>query len=118
MSKAGSIATVLRGDNSIAALDLERVRADFPILTQKVHGKPLVYLDNAASAQKPRQVLGAMEEAYETYYANVHRGVHALSQRATDAFEEARRKVARFLNAASDEEIVFTHGATEAINLV
>jgi len=98
--------------------DVERVRADFPILGQQIYGKPLVYLDSAASAQKPRAVLEAMRACYETYYANVHRGVHYLSQRSTDAFEAARDKVAGFINAKSSDEIVFTRGGTEAINLV
>ena len=101
-----------------AVLDIERLRADFPILSQTVHGRPLVYLDNAASAQKPACVLDAMDEAYRTYYANVHRGLHRLSERATDAFEAARAKVASFVNARSADEIVFVRGATEAINLV
>ena len=106
------------GDNFTAAYDIERIRADFPILKQKVYGKPLVYLDNGASAQKPRQVLDAMNEAYETYYSNVHRGVHWTSQTSTEAFEGSRKKVAAFLNAVSENEIIFTRGATEAINLV
>ncbi len=99
-------------------LDVERVRADFPILKQRINGRPLVYLDNAASVQKPVQVLDAMREVYETTYANVHRGVHTLSQRATAVFEAARQKIADFLNADSADEIVFVRGATEAINLV
>jgi cysteine desulfurase/selenocysteine lyase len=98
--------------------DVERVRADFPILSRLVHGKPLVYLDSAASAQKPRAVIDAMTKFYEEDYANIHRGVHFLSQRSTDAFEAARAKVARFLNAAKADEIVFTRNATESINLV
>ncbi len=106
------------GDNSAAAFDVARVRADFPILTQEVFGKPLVYLDSAASAQKPRQVIEAMSHAYETCYANVHRGVHRMSQLTTDAFESGREKVAGFLNAGSADEIVFTRNATEAFNLV
>ena len=106
------------GDNSTLAFDVERVRADFPILRQEVFGHPLVYLDNAASAQTPRQVIEAMDEAYLTYYANVHRGVHYMSQRSTEAFEAGREKVARHLNAASDDEIIFTRNGTEAINLV
>ena len=118
MSKATTAVEVLAGDNSTAALDVERVRQDFPILRQMAYGRPLVYLDNAASAQKPRQVLDAMQEVYETYYSNVHRGVHHLSQRSTDAFEAARDKVARFINAKSVDEIVFTRGGTESINLV
>jgi cysteine desulfurase/selenocysteine lyase len=106
------------GDNSMQAFDVERIRADFPILTQEIYGSPLVYLDNAASAQKPRQVLDAMQQVYETCYSNVHRGAHTLSQRATDHFEAARVKVQRFLNAGAPEEIVFTGGGTESINLV
>jgi cysteine desulfurase/selenocysteine lyase len=106
------------GDNSLQAFDVERVRADFPILSQDVYGKPLVYLDSAASAQKPRQVMDKMTEAMECYYSNVHRGVHKLSQLSTDAFEAGREKAAGFINAASSDEIVFTRGATEAINLV
>ena len=100
------------------AFDSRRLRDDFPILSQTVNGRPLVYLDSAASAQKPRAVLDAMRDAYEADYANVHRGVHTLSQRATEAFEAARRKVAQFINARSASEIVFVRGATEAINLV
>jgi len=100
------------------SLDVERVRADFPILSRLVHGKPLVYLDSAASAQKPRAVIDAMSHFYEQDYANIHRGVHFLSQRATDAFEGARAKVARFINASKADEIVFTRNATESINLV
>jgi len=101
-----------------AAYDVERVRADFPILSTQVHGHPLCYLDNAASAQKPRAVLDVVRDAYETTYANVHRGVHYLSERATAEYEGARKKVQRFLNARHDSEIVFTRGATESINLV
>ncbi|MFO1152090.1 MAG: cysteine desulfurase [Rhodospirillales bacterium] len=99
-------------------LDVDAVRGEFPIMSQTVHGRPLVYLDSAASAQKPRCVLDAMQAAYETTYANVHRGIHLLSQQATDAFEAARTKVARFLNAGSPDEIVYVRGATEGINLV
>ncbi|MEE9375335.1 MAG: cysteine desulfurase [Rhizobiaceae bacterium] len=98
--------------------DIEAIRADFPILHREVHGKPLVYLDNGASAQKPRQVIDAVSYAYENEYANVHRGLHFLSNAATDAYEAARGKVRKFLNAPSDENIVFTAGTTEAINLV
>jgi cysteine desulfurase/selenocysteine lyase len=123
MSTAADTLTARRADampgaGHNAGLDVETVRADFPVLDQQVHGKPLAYLDNAASSQKPRQVIAAMSEAYEQYYSNVHRGVHRLSQVSTDHFEAARRAVARFLNAARAEEIVFTRGATEAINLV
>jgi cysteine desulfurase/selenocysteine lyase len=100
------------------ACDSRQLRNDFPIFSQTVNGRPLVYLDNAASAQKPQAVLDAMRDAYEADYANVHRGVHTLSQRATEAFEAARRKVAQFINARRASEIVFVRGATEAINLV
>ncbi|WP_288094279.1 cysteine desulfurase [Thiomonas sp.] len=100
------------------APQLSAIRAQFPILAQTVHGKPLVYLDNAATAQKPLAVLDAMRAFEVRDYANVHRGVHVLSQRATDAFEAARAKVAAFLHARSAGEIVFVRGATEAINLV
>jgi cysteine desulfurase/selenocysteine lyase len=108
------------GERSAAArgLDIARVRHDFPILSRKVHGRPLVFLDSGASAQKPRQVIDAVAHCYAHEYANVHRGVYYLSERATAAFEESRRKVGRFLNAPDEREIVFTRGATEAINLV
>jgi cysteine desulfurase / selenocysteine lyase len=105
--------------NPIAApLDVEALRADFPILTERPYGKPLVYLDNAASAQKPRVVIERLTHAYEHEYSNVHRGLHYLANAATEAYEAARESVRRFLNAASHEEIVFTRSATEAINLV
>ncbi|MGA1623402.1 MAG: aminotransferase class V-fold PLP-dependent enzyme, partial [Synechocystis sp.] len=94
------------------------VRNDFPILAQTINGKPLVYLDNAATSQKPQAVLQALMHYYENDNANVHRGAHQLSMRATDAYEGARDKVARFINAQSRQEIVFTRNATEAINLV
>jgi cysteine desulfurase/selenocysteine lyase len=97
---------------------LEKVRADFPILEEKVHGHRLVYLDNGASAQKPQQVLDRIAHAYSHDYANVHRGLHTLSMRSTEAYEAARETVRGFLNASRVEEIVFTKGATEAINLV
>jgi cysteine desulfurase/selenocysteine lyase len=100
------------------AFDARRVREDFPILRQKVHGKPLVYLDNAASTQKPRAVIDALVRYYEHDNANVHRGVHALSERATHEFEEARHKVQRFIHAAEAREVLFVRGTTEAINLV
>jgi cysteine desulfurase/selenocysteine lyase len=100
------------------ALDVERVRKDFPILERHINGRPLVYLDSGASSQRPRQVLRAVEE-YETHsHANVHRGVHALSQAATEAFEGARERVRRFINARSTKEIIFVRGTTEGINLV
>ncbi|MDE2450034.1 MAG: cysteine desulfurase [Gammaproteobacteria bacterium] len=102
---------------NVPAYDVARVRRDFPILGRKVFGRPLVYLDNGASAQKPRQVIDTMRQVMEEDYANVHRGVHFLSQRATDRYEAAREVVARFVGAKTDE-IVFTRNATEAINLV
>jgi len=98
--------------------DVEAIRADFPILSERPYGKPLVYLDNAASAQKPRAVIERMVHAYEHEYANVHRGLHFLANAATEAYEAARERVRRFLNAESSDEIVFTRSASEAINLV
>ncbi len=98
--------------------DAAKIREDFPILKQLVNGKPLVYLDNAATGQKPQAVIDALVNYYTTANSNVHRGVHTLSQRATDAYEGARSKVRQFLNAAADREIIFVRGATEAINLV
>jgi cysteine desulfurase / selenocysteine lyase len=103
---------------AVAAFDVKRWRQDFPILRERVHDRPLVYLDNGATTQKPQSVIDAESAFYARDNANVHRGVHALSQRATDAYEAARRKVQRFLNAAVPEEIVFVRGTTEAINLV
>lgn len=99
-------------------VDLDKVRADFPILSERIHGKRLVYLDSGASAQKPVQVLERMDHAYRHEYANVHRGLHTLANRATDAFEAGREAVRVFLNAAKAQEIIFTRSATEAINLV
>lgn len=104
--------------SSLANYDVERLRRDFPILSLEVHGKPLVYLDNGASAQKPRQVLDAMRDVYETKYANVHRGLHYLANAATEAYEGAREKVRGYLNAGSVDEIVFTRSATGAINAI
>ena len=101
-----------------SAIDVAAVRRDFPILHQTVNGKPLVYLDNAASSQRPRAVIEAISNYYERDHANVHRGVHTLSQRATDAYEGAREDVRRFINARDTKEIVFVRGTTEAINLV
>ncbi|MDB5643047.1 MAG: cysteine desulfurase, SufS subfamily [Hyphomicrobiales bacterium] len=98
--------------------DVDAIRKDFPILGDRPYGKPLVYLDNAASAQKPRQVIDRMVHAYEHEYANVHRGLHYLANAATEAFEDAREKVRAFLNAGSTDEIIFTRSATEAINIV
>jgi cysteine desulfurase/selenocysteine lyase len=102
----------------VARFDVHAVRQDFPILRQKVHGRPLAYLDNAATTQKPQVVLDRVAAYYREENANVHRGVHVLSERATDAYEGARRTICRFLNAACPEEIVFVRGTTEAINLV
>ncbi|GIK47886.1 MAG: cysteine desulfurase [Alphaproteobacteria bacterium] len=98
--------------------DVDAVRADFAILSREVHGRPLVYLDNAASAQKPEAVIAAMANAMRGSYANVHRGLHALANETTDAFEAARATVARFINAATSDSIVFTKGGTQAINIV
>lgn len=109
---------MLRSAPTTSAFDVEAVRQDFPVLHQEVHGQPLAYLDSAASAQRPNQVIEAMAEYYRRDHANVHRGVHTLSQRATEAFEGAREKVCRFINATSSREIIFTRGTTEAINLV
>jgi cysteine desulfurase / selenocysteine lyase len=108
----------LRAVATRPAFDVEAVRQDFPILHQLVHDQPLAYLDSAASAQRPVQVIEAIAEYYRRDHANVHRGVYQLSQRATDAFEGAREKVRRFINARSVKEVIFTRGTTEAINLV
>ena len=99
-------------------LDIEKVRQDFPILARQVHGKPLVYFDTAASAQRPLAVIEATDRFYRKHNANVHRGVHLLSQEATDLYESARHGLARFINAGSDREVIFTRGTTESINLV
>jgi cysteine desulfurase/selenocysteine lyase len=101
-----------------AKLDARKLRADFPILQQEINGKPLAYLDSAVTAQKPRQVLDAMTQFYETSYGNVHRGVYALAERSTEAFEGARERIARFVNAPSSRELIFTRNATEGLNLV
>ncbi len=112
------MATKLENTDQRRAFDVERIRQDFPILSEKVYGKPLVYLDNGASAQKPRAVIDAISAVYETEYANVHRGVHYMSQMATDAMEDAREKVRTFINARDIREVIFVRGATEGINLV
>ncbi len=104
--------------NRATGYDVEAIRKDFPILSREVYGKPLVYLDNGASAQKPKAVIDAVTKAYSEEYANVHRGLHYLSNTATDNYEAAREKVRRFLNAKSVDEVVFTKSTTEAINLV
>ena len=98
--------------------DASRVRADFPILSRQVNGRPLVYLDSGASAQKPQVVIDAISAAYAGEYANVHRGLHFLSNLATDNYERVRATIARFLNAPHEDEVIFTTGTTEAINLV
>lgn len=100
------------------SFDADSIREDFPILKQLVHGKPLIYLDNAATSQKPQVVIDALTRYYSTDNSNIHRGVHLLSERATQSYEEARAKVQRFINAAESKEIIFTRGTTEAINLV
>ncbi|MCU0735848.1 MAG: cysteine desulfurase [Methylotetracoccus sp.] len=115
--KTATIHTLHR-QTSDETFNVDRIRADFPILAQTVHGKPLVYLDNAATTQKPRAVIDAIRDVYECHYANVHRGVHTLSQRSTDLFEKAREKVRRFINAGHAHEVIFVRGTTEAINLV
>ena len=114
--KAESHLTDLRAPS--ASFDVMRLREDFPILKQKVHGKPLVYLDNGATSQKPQAVIDALNQYYSAENANIHRGVHALSERATAAYEAAREKIRSFINAGSDKEIIFVRGTTEAINLV
>ena len=98
--------------------DINNIRSQFPILGQKVNGKPLVYLDNAATSQKPLSVIKTWEKYYETINANVHRGIHTLSQLATEEMELARQKIQKFINAKHDYEIIFTKGTTEGINLV
>src|SRR3954467_216410 len=109
--------TGVRGYDT-SAFDVQRVRDDFPILNTTVNGKPLVYLDNGATTQKPHAVIDAISHYYEAQNANIHRGVYYLSQLATDLYEAARRKVRKFINAADDREIIFTRGTTESINLV
>src|SRR6266567_2951497 len=101
-----------------SAFDVDKVREDFPVLKQTVHGKPLVYLDSAATAQKPLAVIEAIRRFHEVDCANIHRGVHELSQRSTAAYEEARAKAKLFLNPRSKDELIFVRGTTEGINLV
>ncbi len=115
---AQSVAPVSPSERKPSTLDVERVRADFPILRESVHGRPLVYLDNAATTHKPQAVIDAEARFYETANSNVHRGVHLLSERATRAFEDARITVQRFLNAGQSREVIFVRGTTEGINLV
>src|SRR5580700_6585568 len=104
--------------SAVKTIDWSALRKDFPILDQKVHGKPLIYFDNAATSQKPRAVIDALVHYYEHDNANVHRGIHELSNRSTSAFEEARARAGKFINAKVSEEIVFTRGTTEGITLV
>ena len=108
----------IKTDKTMTNFPVEKIRADFPILAEKIRKKPLVYLDNAATCQKPQAVIDSIVHLYSHDYANVHRGVHTLSVRSTDLFEAARTKVKDFINAASEKEIIFVKGATEAINLV
>lgn len=110
--------TAQKLDHTAHGFDIDVIRADFPVLEQEVRGKPLIYLDNAATAQKPRQVIEALADYYRAYNANIHRGLHTLSEKATAEYEAARDKLRQFINAASLKEIVFVRGATEAINLV
>jgi len=117
MNKVVSIDSAI-GSNSMEAFDVERVRQDFPILKQMVYGKSLVFLDSGASAQKPQVVIDAVRECYETYYSNVHRGAHFLSQRCTDEYEKVRAEIADFINAPSENNVVITSSVTESINLV
>ena len=99
-------------------LDIQKIRKDFPILEQKVNGKPLIYFDNAATTQKPKQVIDAISEYYESYNANIHRGLHSLAEKATTAFEDSRKVFQKFINAAEVEEVIFTKGTTDGINLI
>ena len=110
--------TVKTGTEVLSPLDVAKIRADFPILSRTVNGKPVVYLDNAATSQKPRQVIGAMSAVFEEYNANIHRGVYEFSEQTTAAFEGARAKVARFIGARDDREVIFVRNATEGVNLV
>ena len=115
MNKKSNIAEI---QNQTEGFDVEKIREDFPILHQEINGKPLVYLDNAATSQKPKSVINSIEKYYRGYNSNIHRGVHTLSENATEAYESARIKVRDFIHANSTKEIVFVRGATEAINLV
>src|SRR5499425_473957 len=112
------ISETLAATNTSKLTDWASLRRDFPILDQQVHGRPLIYFDNAATTQKPRPVLDTLRGYYERDNANVHRGIHELSNRSTTAFEAARARVAKFLNARSADEIIFTRGTTEGVNLV
>jgi cysteine desulfurase/selenocysteine lyase len=118
LKEAGMAADGRQAGSGKGSFDPGRIRQDFPILSRQIYGKPLIYLDNAASAQKPRAVLDALQRAYAEDYANVHRGLHFLANASTDNYEGARKTAARFINAASEQQIIFTKNATEAINLV
>ncbi len=118
MTTSRSTVTAKTRASRAAGYDVAQVRQDFPILTQKVNGKPLVYLDNAATSQKPQAVIDAVHEFLATYNANIHRGIHQLSERGTEAYEQSRKKVQRFINAAESREVIFVRGTTEGINLV
>lgn len=108
----------MKSESKIAAFNVEEIRKDFPILSRKVNGQPLIYFDNAATSQKPQQVIDVIVDYYSNYNANIHRGVHALSQEATDAFEQAREKIRAHFNIKKSYEVIFTSGTTHAINLV
>ena len=110
--------TITQKKPAAASFNVERIRRDFPLLHQNVNGFPLVYFDNAATSQKPKSVIDAINQYYSVYNSNVHRGVHYLSGKATDAYEESRRIAQRFINAKSEVEINFVRGTTEAVNLV
>ena len=112
------MADIALQENLASSFDVDKIRSDFPILSRQIHNKPLVYMDNGASAQKPQVVIDAISHVYENEYSNVHRGLHFLSNATTDAYEKARERVRGFLNAGSIDEIIFTKSATEAINLV
>ncbi len=118
MTTPRSTVTATAREDRAASLDVHRVRQDFPILSEKVHGKSLVYFDNAATSQKPQVVIDTVHEYLSTYNSNIHRGVHGLSERATEAYEQSRKKVQGFINAAESREVIFVRGTTEAINLV
>jgi len=118
MQQPATISPLVKEDKKSVMFDVNKIRADFPILRRQVHGKQLVYLDNAATSQKPESVIRAMDDYYRSYNANIHRGVHTLAEEATAAYEAARRKVSRFIHASSPKEVVFVRNTTEAINLV
>lgn len=102
----------------VSGFNIAAIRTDFPVLDQQVNGKPLIYFDNAATTQKPKPVLEALQHYYQTDNANIHRGIHTLAERATAAYEDTRKKIAKFLNAPSTEQVILTSGTTESINLV